>query len=91
MAVAPPVSIPKNLLNPSTLAVMTEARMVITTNEITKTRGCQPSAVICSRVIRIPSKAIPKRSTSRAVNSIPALHFPFCCKKVHTHPEQQSE
>ena len=64
--------------------------MVTTTSVMTKATGCQPNAVICPRVIRIPSKAIPARNTVRAVNSIPALHLVSEARKFSPIPSNKA-
>jgi hypothetical protein len=45
------------------LAAITETLMVTTTRITTKATGFQPSAAICSRVMRMPSSATPMRNT----------------------------
>ncbi|MCY1197889.1 hypothetical protein D9M72_92580 [compost metagenome] len=90
IAVAPPVNIPKSRLKPSTLAETIETEIVTATSVITKATGCQPKAVICPKVIRIPSKAIPMRNTVRAVNSIPALQRPSTDKKFSPIPSNKA-
>ena len=62
----------------------------MTTEATTSTTGCQPSAAICEKVMRMPSSATPTRSTSREVNSMPGLHGPSA-KEVDGHAQQQRE
>ncbi|MCY1441989.1 hypothetical protein D9M71_583300 [compost metagenome] len=69
---------------------MTETAIVTITRVMTKATGCHPNAVICPKVIRMPSKAIPIRSTVRAVNSIPALHLLSAAKKFRLIPSSKA-
>ncbi|MCY1409540.1 hypothetical protein D9M71_248910 [compost metagenome] len=90
IAVAPPVSMPKMRLKPKTLAATTETAMVATTTITTNATGFQPSVAICSSVMRIPSRATPRRRTVRAVNSIPALHLPSPARKFIAIPSSNA-
>ncbi|MNE38589.1 hypothetical protein D3C80_1324930 [compost metagenome] len=90
MAVAPPVSMPKRRLKPKSLAARTETAMVTTTTITTKATGFQPRVAICSRVMRIPNRATPRRRTVRAVNSIPALHLPSPARKFSAIPSSNA-
>ncbi|MNC30191.1 hypothetical protein D3C75_784680 [compost metagenome] len=90
MAVAPPVSMPNSRENPSTLATTTETRMVTTTRVTTRATGFQPRLAIWSRVMRMPSSATPRRSTVRAVNSIPALQGPSTARKFSAIPNSKA-
>ncbi|MCY1185982.1 hypothetical protein D9M73_268090 [compost metagenome] len=90
IAVAPPVSMPNTRWKPMALAATIETRMVTTTRLTTSTTGFQPSAAICSRVMRMPSSATPMRSTVRAVNSIPALHVPSPARKFSAMPSSSA-
>ena len=73
------------------MAATIDTRMVTTTKITTRAAGFQPSAAICSRVIRMPSNATPMRSTVREVNSMPSLALALTCEKIHRHAEQQRE
>ncbi|MOA43459.1 hypothetical protein D3C78_1656200 [compost metagenome] len=90
MAVAPPVSMPNSREKPRNFAAITEAAMVNTTRITTSTIGFQPSAAICSRVMRMPSRATPMRSTVRAVNSTPTLQGPSSARKFKAMPSSKA-
>ncbi|MNE37078.1 hypothetical protein D3C80_1309160 [compost metagenome] len=90
MAVAPPVSMPNRRWKPSALAATTDTLMVTATRITTSATGFQPSPAICSRVMRMPSRATPMRSTVRAVNSMPALHLPSADRKLSAMPSSRA-
>ncbi|MDT4881218.1 hypothetical protein FQZ97_1170520 [compost metagenome] len=90
IAVAPPVSMPNRRWKPRALAATTETRMVTTTRVTTSATGFQPRPAICSRVMRMPSRATPMRSTVRAVNSMPALHWPSPARKFSAIPSSRA-
>ncbi|MCY1466211.1 hypothetical protein D9M71_844770 [compost metagenome] len=81
---------PNRRWKPRALAATTETLMVTTTRITTSAIGFQPSAAICSRVMRMPSSATPIRSTVRAVNSIPALHGPSSARKFKAMPSSKA-
>ncbi|MNO00028.1 hypothetical protein D3C81_2198220 [compost metagenome] len=81
---------PNRRRNPRALAAITETPMVTTTRITTRATGFQPSAAICSRVIRMPSKATPMRNTVRAVNSMPALQVPSPARKFRAMPSSKA-
>ncbi|MNJ77307.1 hypothetical protein D3C77_747680 [compost metagenome] len=81
---------PNSRWKPSALAATTETRMVTTTTITTNATGFQPRPAICSRVIRIPSRATPIRRTARAVNSMPALHLPSSERKFNAMPSSNA-
>ncbi|MNY76087.1 hypothetical protein D3C86_2155530 [compost metagenome] len=64
--------------------------MVTTTRITTSSTGFQPSAAICSRVMRMPSSATPMRNTVRAVNSMPALQAPSPARKFSAMPSNNA-
>ena len=90
MAVAPPVSMPNSRWNPISLAATTERLMVTTTRVTTSSTGIQPSSAIWPRVMRMPSRATPMRSTLRAVNSMPALQVPSAERKFSPMPSSRA-
>ena len=52
--------------------------------------GPQPSSAIWPTVMRRPSSATPKRSTWRAVNSMPAAHGPSLDRKFIAMPSSSA-
>ncbi len=64
--------------------------MVTVTITTTITTGFQPSAAICASVRRRPSKATPRRSTVRAVYSMPGLHWPSPDRKFRAMPSNSA-
>ena len=90
IAVAPPVSSPKRVLKPMARAASIATTMVMTTEATTITTGCHPSAAICEKVMRMPSRATPMRSTSREVNSIPGLQAPSVARKFTAMPSRSA-
>ncbi|MNP53811.1 hypothetical protein D3C76_1483180 [compost metagenome] len=72
------------------LAAIIDTPMVTTTRITTSATTFQPRPAICSRVMRMPSKATPRRSTVRAVNSIPALHLPSVLRKFSASPSNRA-
>ena len=90
MAVAPPVSMPNRRWKPIHLATTTDRPMVTTTRVTTRTTGIQPSSAIWPRVMRMPSRATPMRSTLRAVNAIPSLQLPSALRKFRAMPSSRA-
>jgi hypothetical protein len=72
------------------LAAITETPMVTTTRITTSATGFQPSAAICSRVMRMPSSATPMRNTVRAVNSMPGLQTRSPARKFSAMPSNKA-
>ena len=90
IAVAPPLSRPNRLWKPISLATAIDAPIVSTTAITTMASGCQPSSTTWPSVMRKPSSATPKRSTVRAVNSMPGRHGPSPDRKFIARPSSSA-
>ena len=90
MPTDPPESTPKLRLCPSRRASSIPINTVVVTPAITMAMGTGPSAMICSTVIRAPSRATPVRSTALEANSMPGMQRPSSCRKWKVMPNRSA-
>ncbi|MNF70732.1 hypothetical protein D3C84_526550 [compost metagenome] len=90
IAVAPPLNSPNRCVKPIARAARIDTVIVATTAISASTTGGQPSPKICSKVIRVPSSAIPTCDSLRAVNSMPGAHGPSLARKFIAIPSSSA-
>ncbi len=90
IATEPPVSTPKEGLNPAMRANSKPTAMVAATDPTTSKTGNQPRAAICPSVMRKPNSATPTRKRCLAAISMPGMHGPPCERKFMDMPSSSA-